>query len=116
MLKSSYVLSMVSYALSLWISLLKSFCCKEVPQQVCVTNVPKWIAQPNPAWANYFLPKGHFKKGDNLRTTSNKIMYKTTDSQHLKLKVGRYVSTSLKLLACTIANTVAIYYKYLSVE
>jgi len=29
--KSSYVLSMVSYALSLWISLLKSFCCKEVP-------------------------------------------------------------------------------------
>ena len=31
MLKSSYVLSMVSYALSLWISLLKSFCRKEVP-------------------------------------------------------------------------------------
>jgi len=40
-----------------------------------------------------------------LRTPSNKIMYKTTDSQHLKLKMGRYFSASLKLLVCTTANS-----------
>jgi len=45
------------------------------------------------------------QKGDNFRTPSNKIMYKTADSQHLKLKMGRYVSASLKLSACTIANS-----------
>jgi len=45
------------------------------------------------------------QKGDNLRTPSNKIMYKTTDSQHLKLKMGRYFSASLKLLACPTTNS-----------
>jgi len=38
------------------------------------------------------------QKRDKSRATSNKMMYKTTDSQHLKLKQGRYVSVSLKLL------------------
>jgi len=28
-------------------------------------------------------------KRDGMRATSNKMMYKTTDSQHLKLKKGR---------------------------
>jgi len=38
------------------------------------------------------------QKRDNSRDTSNKMMYKTTDSQYLKLKTGRYVIESLKLL------------------
>jgi len=45
------------------------------------------------------------QKGNKFRTPSNKIMYKTTDSQHLKLKMGIYASASLKLLAFTTANS-----------
>jgi len=38
------------------------------------------------------------QKCDNLQTTSSKMMYKTTDSHDLKLKMERSVSVSLKLL------------------
>jgi len=38
------------------------------------------------------------QKRDTSRATSNKMMYETTDAQHLRLKDGRYVSSSLKLL------------------
>jgi len=44
MLKSPYVLSMVSYAMSLWISLLKSFCCKEVPTKKHTVDVCNELA------------------------------------------------------------------------
>jgi len=37
------------------------------------------------------------QKRDNSRATSNKMMYKTTDSQQLILKKGRQVSASLKV-------------------
>jgi len=47
--------------------------------------------------ATFYL-RAILRKRDNSRATSNKIMYKTTDSQHLKLKNGRYVSGSLKFL------------------
>jgi len=51
--KSSYVLSMVSYALSLWISLFKSFCCKEVPTTAYTVfarfgSTPTQHVQPKP--------------------------------------------------------------------
>jgi len=39
-----------------------------------------------PVWSNYVWPTGHFTRRDNSRATSNIMMYKTTDSQHLKLK------------------------------
>jgi len=38
------------------------------------------------------------QKRDNLRVTSNKVMHKTAVSQDLKLKKGRELSVSLKLL------------------
>jgi len=38
------------------------------------------------------------QKRDNSWATTKKMMYETTDLQHLKLKKGRSVSVSLELL------------------
>jgi len=64
MLKSSYVLSMVSYALSLWISLLKSFCCKEVP----TTQIFGKLQQPHPY---LIIETASFKLGYNWNHLGN---------------------------------------------
>jgi len=39
------------------------------------------------------------QKGDNLRTPSNKIMYKTTDSQNLKLKNGKICECVIEIIS-----------------
>jgi len=45
-----------------------------------------------------FYLRAILQKRDNLRAVSNKMMYKTTDSQHRKMKKGTYVSASFQIL------------------
>jgi len=52
-------------------------------------SLPRITWWSESAWSNYFWPTGHHKKRDNLRATSNKMMYNATDSQYLKLKKVR---------------------------
>jgi len=50
-----------------------------------------------PAWSNYLWPTGHFTKTWQLagHFQHSNSLYKTTDSQHLKPKSGRYVGCKL---------------------
>jgi len=52
--------------------------------RLSATNVDEWIAFQR--WPTTFYLRAILQKRYNLRATFNKMMHKTTDSQHVKLK------------------------------
>ena len=75
-------------------------------QQILLKSPPlKLPAGSTTGGPSTFHLRAILQKRDNLRAISNKMMYKITDSQYLKLKKRRYVRASLKVLHTTVPKS-----------